>query len=145
MDRPVSMPALTPQAVWPALTSLPAKPKVVEQKYEPAKAPVIEPKVEKAPEVSDDVKNLRERIRRGASAVLADESRLPTGRAAKAERMKFREEAVQRYAKGLKIDLPSGQENFDEAANILRAKLMETFDAEETEKLMPRFLRNKEA
>lgn len=136
MDRPVRM---------PALASLAAKPKAIEMTPELAKAPVIEQKVESAPEVSDDVKNLRERIRRGAFSVLADEARLPTGRAAKSERVKFREEALQRYAKGLGIELPSGQEQFAEAAKILRSKLLETFDSTEVEKLMPKFLRNVEA
>ncbi len=141
MDRPVRMPAPRPEDVWPALASLAAKPKAVEMRPESVKMPAIEPRVERAPEVSADVQTLRDRIRVGARAVLADEARLPTGRAAKFERVKFREEALKRYAKGLGIELPSGQEQFSEAAKILRAKLMETFDTQEVEKLMPKFLR----
>ena len=149
LDRAVRLPA-RPQITMPAVPArrpqivmppAPVKTKAVEVKPEPAKVAVVE----RAPEVSDDVKNLRDQIRASARAVLADEARLPTGRAAKSERVKFRNEALQRYAKGLGIELPSGQDQFAEAANILRAKLMETFDTQEVEKLMPKFLKNVEA
>ena len=98
--------------------------------------------VEKAPEVSDDVKSLRDRIRERAKAILADEARLPTGRVAKFERKKFREETLLKFSKGLVIELPTGEGQFAEAASILRAKLLENFGAQEAEKLMPKFLRN---